>query len=133
MNKQTPLHILLSAHHSPQSQKLRGFLANVLIGESTEDNQEIIHMRDSNGDTPLHLACKAGLVPCVAKLLTYPVTVDAVNYRGQSVIYEAKQAAETSMHPEEAAKIQSCIELVQKRIEKDTPNYENWVSPMDPY
>jgi ankyrin repeat protein len=120
MNKETPLHVLLSDHHNSQSQKLRSFLSNLLIARSMGHNGEIIHMRDANGDTPLHLACKAGLVTCVAKLLTYLVNVNALNYRGRSVIYEAKQA-KISKNPEEAAKIQSCIELVEKANGKEDP------------
>jgi ankyrin repeat protein len=120
MNKQTPLHVFLSAHHNPQSQKLRSFLSNLLIARSMGHNDEIIHMRDANGDTPLHLACKAGLVACVAKLLTHLANVNALNYRGRSVIYEAKQA-KMSKNPAEAAKIQSCIELVEKANGKEDP------------
>jgi len=120
MNKQTPLHVLLSADHKLQSQKLRSFLINVLISRGAKQNEEIIHMRDADGNTPLHLACKAGLVNCVAKLLTYPANVNALNESGRSVIYEAKQA-KISKNPEEAAKIQSCIELVEKKNGKEYP------------
>ena len=74
-------------------------------------DEQIIDMRDAKGNTPLHLACKAGLVSCVKKLLAYPVDVNAVNHDGRSIIHEARQAMK-SCCPSEAEEIAQCINLV---------------------
>jgi len=58
--QQSPLHLAILTNQADVARKL---LAN---GSSLE-------MRDRNGNTPLHLACKMGLGECV-EALTYPIT-----------------------------------------------------------
>lgn len=110
----TPLHTLLSACYSGRDDDFRASLIKNMLRRGSDVRD--VHMRDRNGEIPLHIACKAGLVACVSVLLRHKSNVHALNNAGRSVIFEAKQAKTMKMHSnaEEAARIQECIDLVKK-------------------
>jgi ankyrin repeat protein len=57
------------------------------------DHGADLHLRDRNGNTALHLACKSGRVPVVEILLAMEANVNARNYSGLSAIAEARKAS----------------------------------------
>jgi hypothetical protein len=86
------------------------------------DHGADLHLRDRNGNTALHLACKSGRVPVVEILLAMEANVNARNYSGLSAIAEARKA---NILLEGAEKIQQCIDLVRKAGGVDDPLQED--------
>jgi hypothetical protein len=123
---ETPLHTLLSHIRHHDEDKTIALFTKLMV---LRDHGADLHLRDRNGNTALHLACKSGRVPCVEILIAMGTNVDARNYSGLSAIAEARMA---NILPEGAERIQQCINLVREAggvddplQEDDLPYYQN--------
>jgi len=140
---ETPLHTLLShVRRYDEDSTIALFIKLMVLGDHGAD----LHLRDRNGNTALHLACKSGRVPCVEMLLAMEANVNARNYSGLSAIAEARREMEgvvagtlletestkANILLEGAERIQQCIELVRHAggvndvlQDDDPPYYQN--------
>jgi len=69
-----------------------------------------VDMRNSKGESPLHIACQYGRVACVKWLVNAKANVWAQDYQLQGIIDSAKNRINGGSETD--ARIQECINLV---------------------
>ncbi|KAL9105796.1 MAG: hypothetical protein Q9227_009098 [Pyrenula ochraceoflavens] len=72
-----------------------------------------VNLRNRNGETALHLACKWGRLACTRLLLRYGADPNAVNAHGRGVLAEASTHLDFN-NREEYARISECMGMVSK-------------------
>jgi ankyrin repeat protein len=129
----TPLHTFLSYPRSHAEDSTIALFIKIMV---LRDHGAELNLRDRDGNCALHLACKSGRVPCVEILVALGAKVNARNYLRCSAIAEARREMERSL-PEDAARIQQCIDLVRRAggiddpLQDDPQCYQNnkWTEP----
>ncbi|KKY27666.1 putative ankyrin repeat protein [Phaeomoniella chlamydospora] len=84
-----------------------------------------VRLRDRNGDTALHLACKYGRINCVHALLHARSDLNAVNDGGRTVLAEARWWLEHGEDTDAAARVQMCMAEIHARGGKDVLENQN--------
>jgi ankyrin repeat protein len=100
-----PLHYFLSTFRAGESDRQTADLIALLVRYGAD-----VNMRNSRGESPLHVACQYGRVSCVERLIKLKADVWALDYRNQGIVDMAKLSMDNNR--EASAHIPVCIDLV---------------------
>ena len=87
-----------------------------------------VHSRDRNGETPLHIAVKRGIITATRVLLDKGANVNARQKDGKGIVQLALEVAkEKRLYKNLHIRIMTCINLVKERGADDNPDfYREW-------